>query len=234
MDDRRDNGTNIIWYCATSPTTEHIIPVQQHLFNKYVGIDPIYLSNGAKLGQWGKEISSNLPPSALPIVFGLDDFLPIDYLDTPALNRAIHLATMNDDIKRVELGVGCLNHKPLSNYHSHFRYQDETPYSVSTQFSVWNSTELYRCLSKSSDAWNFETSQKTKAACLKTPALRYIEESALSKRARGKVNLCGLRQEDITELIDMKLVNPADIIYGWKGETKRTKDAYGPKYADYF
>lgn len=234
MDDRRDNRTDINWYCATSPTTEHIIPVQQHLFKKYVGVEPNYLYNLGSVSRWGKSIADVLPVSTHPIVFGLDDFLPIDHLDRDELFTAIHLTTLNPQVKRTELGVGCLNHKPLSDYYSHYRYQDETPYSVSTQFSVWNTTELYKMLDESTDAWDFETGRKTKAACLKHPALRYIEESALSKRRRDKINLCGLRQEDIDELIDLKLVKPEDIIYGWKGTNERTREAYGKKYAAYF
>jgi len=233
MDDRGNNGTDIKWYCASSPTTEHIIPVQKHLFKKYVGVEPTYLFNKGKLGEWGINIADQLPVS-LTIVFGLDDFLPIDYIDPLQLKLAVELTTLNPEIKRTELGIGCRNHSPLSNYYTHLRYQETTPYSVSTQFSVWNTTELYKLLEESTDAWNFETGRKTKAACLAYPALRYIEESALSKRKRDKINLAGLCQEDIDELIDLKLVDPNKIIYGWKGDHKRTKEAYGTKYAAYF
>jgi hypothetical protein len=234
MDDRRDNGTDIEWLCAGSPATEHIRPAQTHLFKKYVKVEPTYLTHTGKITDWGKSIAAQLPVAPL-VVFGLDDFLPIDYLAHGHFNFAAHLTKLNPQVKRVELGIGCLNHRPLSDHNLHYRYQEETPYSVSTQFSVWNTTELYKLLESSTDPWDFETGRKTKAACLKTPALRYIEESAVStKKGKGKINLCGLRQYDIDQLIDLKLVDPERIIYGWRGNEQRTKEAYGPKYAPYF
>jgi len=54
-----------------------------------------------KLGEWGINIAEQLPVR-LTNVFGLDDFLPIDYIDTIQLTTAIELTTLNPEIKRTD------------------------------------------------------------------------------------------------------------------------------------
>ena len=62
----------------------------------------------------------------------------------------------------------------------------------------------------------------------------YVNESAISGRQKDKINLCGLKQEDISELIKLGLVKEEEIVYGWKGNSNRTKESYGIKYNKFY
>jgi hypothetical protein len=216
------------WFNVTCSSTEHIIPVQQWLFEKYVGIEPVYLNvKDTPINNWGKKVASMLPDDKY-IIFGLDDYLPIDYLNEYLLTLAM-LVIKNKDLERFELGWGASKKQGFEVLDDVLFYGEATPYKVSCQFSIWDTSALKRVLNSCTTPWDFEVNGYCKAACFKEPVLRWIEESALSKRQSGKINVLGLKPSDVKELQDLKLLGK-NIIYGWKGETEIPLNKGGNKY----
>jgi hypothetical protein len=217
-----------------SDQTRSVKPIQKHLFKKFMPKQKLdYIDIGKKPVEiWCRHVRREIEALEIKdkfVVFGLADMLPIQAIKTPIVPEAID---------RMELGWGARYGKEgLSEYGAyHFLYGKETPYKNSCQFSIWNTKALLRELERiDGSPWDFETAPtKTRAACLKKASFRYIEESAISKRRPGLVNLCGLREREIEEIIEMGLVKRSSIIYGWNGTNQRTKESYGKKYAEFF
>lgn len=217
------------WHIVTCDKTRHIIPAQQYLFSKYVpeaDIEYIDVANKDTEG-WTHHVLEGLKTTDEHIVFGLDDFLPIDHytlVDIPHYR-----------FDRIELGWGgSRKGAPLADGFNLYR-QDEL-YRVSCQFSIWRTEALIELLQTKRSPWKFETKGELNGNVLSVSdnPFRYIEESALSNRQPGKVNLCGLRVNDIFELFRMGHVKEDDIVYGWAGNEYRTRESYGKKYAEYY
>ena len=233
----------INWYNITCNATKHIIPAQSWLFDKYCGFFPYYIDvEDNPIDNWGKRLASMIPDEEL-VIFGLDDYLPIDYINKDKLAEAIEIIK-NTSIERFELGWGASKKKgmintgffnnDLINSVGFLEYGKETPYSVSCQFSIWRTSALKRELERTTTPWKFEIYGRAKAACFKDYAFRWIEESALSGRQKGKTNLCGLRLEDEEELISLGYIDKSKVIYGWAGNNERTQTVYGTKYKEYY
>lgn len=218
----------MVWQVVSSDYSRHIVEAQRHLFKKYVPKAKLEYINleSEPVETWTTNVLKRLDVSQSMTVFGLDDFLPIDYFELPEWKEMPHGA------KRIELGWGASRKGTAID--GAFNLFGDIPYRVSCQFSVWDTSALIKCLSVPASPWHFETRGQIdgKVLGLKEP-FRYIEESSVSGRKPGKVNLCGLRLADIYDLVNLGLVDKEKIIYGWKGE-KRTEAAYGNKYSKYF
>lgn len=176
--------------------------------------------------QWCKVVADNLPEDEY-IHFGLDDYLPIDHFKEIAIDT--------EPFSRLAYGWGCSKSKNCIDHGDYIEYSDKTNYSVSCQFSIWNTQALKAVLLNiNGSPWDFEVKGKCKALALKKPAFRWIEESALSKRQPGKVNVLGLRPADVDELVSLGYLNRNNLIYGWGGETKFTMELAGPKYREFY
>jgi len=221
------------WVNVSCDNSKHIIDVQRFLFNKYTPFQPRYIRLGNNpIENWGKMVASMLPNEDY-IIFGLDDFLPIDRIDMTKLYEALKIMQDNE-LERFELGYGASKKDGFIDFGNYLEYGETTPYKVSTQFSIWKVEALKRELNKCTTPWKFEINGFVKAGCFKEPVFRWIEESAISGRQQGKINLCGLSQEDELELVDLQLLDKSKVIYGWKGNNKRTKESYGSKYKEYY
>lgn len=224
------------WVIVTCANTRHIVPAQKHLFAKYADrANLFYLDvENEPLATWGDNVAKRLPEDEY-IIFGLDDYLPIDHLNTEFLKEAFRIMFLfNYD--RFEIGWGASKKKGFINNGNHLEYGQETPYSVSCQFSIWKTYRLKEILKQSTTPWDFEKHHRCKAACFSYPVFRWIEESALSGRHPGKINVLGLRPTDVQELIDLKLIDETKIQYGMpKGPVKPfdPKNA-GEKYQKYY
>jgi hypothetical protein len=223
----------IKWYNVTCDNSKHIVKAQQWLFNKYLSTEPNYLDVGSvDINKWGVTVAELLPDDDY-IIFGLDDFLPIDKINYNKVEEALQIM-IDNNLERFELGWGASKKKGFEVEKDWLRYGLETPYKVSCQFSIWKTEALKRELNKISTPWAFEINGNCTAGCFEDYAFRWIEESAISGRQKGKVNLCGMTIEDEEELINLNLINKNDVIYGWKGGYKRTKEAFGTKYKEYY
>lgn len=207
----------MLWQIITCDNSRHILQAQKYLLDKYApNIKIHYIDLGSEpIETWTLNVLKRLDTSEPYTILGLDDFLPIDYL--PDITLPDH------DFNRIEMS------------HDSWKKGKEITgnYTVSCQFSIWKTSKLIELLSKPMSPWQFEKNLKLDKVYTLPKPFRYIEESAISGRQKGKVNLCGLRQSDIDELIDLKLVNKEDIIYSWRGNHERKPETYQGKYHDY-
>lgn len=224
------------WAIVTCNASRHIVAAQQHLFAKYAPkAQLLYIDvKDEPIATWGNNVAKRLPDDEY-IIFGLDDFLPIDRLKSDKLNEARQITTLFR-YDRFELGWGASRKPGFINNFSHLEYGPKTPYSVSCQFSIWQTTSLKTILNACSTPWDFEVNNKCKAACFSYPVFRWIEESALSKRHPGRINVLGLRPADLDELISLRLIDGSKIQYGMpKGtvlpfDPKNAGEKYQPFY----
>lgn len=211
------------WFIVTCDASAHIRPVQEWLFKKYApGVELHYLDVGNKsVSTWGKNVLQLLPKEGLEyVVFGLDDYLPTGPLD-PRRFAFASIKTMTFHLDRFELGYGAHNKAPFMKKGDDFVHHGDwlaygtiVPYSVSCQFAIWKLSRLREILSQSTDPWNFETKHHCWAGCFPKgqEAFRWIEESALSKRWKGKINVNGLNPGDVSELIGLGLLDESKLI----------------------
>ena len=233
------------WNIVTCDHTRYIVPAQMHLIEKYLpGITVRYIDLKEEKGPtWTLSVSSRLPDDEY-IVFGLDDYLPIHPIDQDRMDKAIQIVKDNN-LDRFELGWGAS--KKSSWIHTEQQkfidqgdwllYGIKTPYQVSCQFSIWKTSSLKKVLSRIMSPWHFETKGRISAAgCFSSEncVLRWIEESALSGRRPGKINVLGLRHKDVDELVEAKLLERKDLIYGWKNSDVFTPDLPGRKYGLFY
>lgn len=220
------------WLILTCDATKKIVGAQKYLLKKYVDIPDFefhYLDLGDKpVSTWAENVYNLLKNyDDERIIFGLDDYLPIDYFDFNRFKKIMVLIE-KAGIERYELGWGASRHQyqksVQTEWGEYMRYTEKTPYSVSCQFSVWRLDVLKKLLKENPSwtPWDFEIHGRLKhAACHYIPVFRWIEESALSGRHPGKVNILGLRPSDVDDLINLGLINKEDCQYGMpKGEVK--------------
>lgn len=202
------------WAIVTCSSSRHIVGAQKHLFAKYAPVaELLYIDVvDEPVATWGLNVLKRLPEDEY-LVFGLDDYLPIDGLNEQLFNYAFGILKMNG-YDRFELGYTASRKPGLVKVRNHLVYGPDTPYSVSCQFSIWRSSSLKGILSSCTTPWDFEVNKKCKAACFSYPVFRWIEESALSKRHPGKINILGLRPADLEELIRRGMIDKGKIQYG--------------------
>lgn len=203
------------WVIVTCSNSRHIVPAQKHLFAKYAPEAQLnYLDvEDEPVETWGQNVIKRLPDEEF-IVFGLDDYLPIDHLHMERLKDAFRILFLHK-YDRFELGWGASRKPGFIDNGDHLQYGESTPYSVSCQFSIWRTESLRKILMRTTTPWNFEVKHTCIAACHRDPvAFRWIEESALSGRHPGKINVLGLRPVDVEEMISLKLIDGSRIQYG--------------------
>lgn len=204
------------WFIVSCDASAHIRPVQEWLLAKYAPeVGPHYLNVGNKpVSTWGKNVLQILPKEGFEyVVFGLDDYLPTGPLNAQKLDFA--LTKMREfNLDRFELGYGAHNKKGFIEQKGWLAYGTMVPYSVSCQFSIWKLSALRQILSECTDPWNFEVKHHCWAGCFPKGehAFTWIEESALSKRWRGKINVNGLPAVDVNELISLGLLDESKLI----------------------
>lgn len=231
------------WTIVTCDATRHIVPAQRWLFDKYAPNAILhYIDVGSEpVETWGANVLKRLPDDNY-IIFGLDDYLPIDHLDQVSLTMA-HQVVQNTDLDRFELGWGAVHGfnagkhiKQFSAGISYLRYPSNGLYTVSCQFSIWRMSSLRRILKKCTTPWNFEVKHLCNAGCFEKPVFRWIEESALSGRHPGKINVLGLRPTDLSELVSLGFISRSQIQYGMpKGPVPPFDvNTVGPKYKQFY
>lgn len=224
------------WYNVTSSASEWIIPAQKWLFDKYAPeFEVEYLNvKDNPIENWGKKVASMIPNDQEFVVFGLDDYLPNNKIELHDFYDALLIMKSEKSLDRFELSWGASKKqgfiKTKGVWYDYLKYGEETPYSVSCQFSIWRTKSLIEVLNRSTTPWDFEVKQRCNAACFDFPVFRYIEESAISKRQPNKVNVLGLRPSDLKSLQSLGYLGN-NIIFGWKGATELPEDKGGSKYS---
>ena len=196
----------------TSQVGTRIVPVQSWLFSKYAPDHKINWIDlgGRHLEKWCFNVAQGiraLNPTEY-VLFMLDDHLIFDTINIPI--------TISESLERLELGQRWSHHKNCIDRGDFMEFKKDTLYSVSTQPSIWKTAALLRVLGEiDSNPWKFETKGRCKAGIVKTPAMKFIAESAISGRRKGKVNLNGINPEDRDELIKIGLLKESEIVYKW-------------------
>jgi len=236
---------NINHYIITCDKTNHVLNVTIPLLDKYWNISKsvkivgfskpdIELPNDYEfismkptqesIDDWCKDIYSVIQndPNEF-IIFMLDDFLPIDYVNTEILNYFYDELTNNSNLVRCGLGIDMsfLPYRIIETFdnYSVFELSQQSPYRITTQPSIWRKEYLLNFLSRSTNPWNFETQNnpmddKRIISTVGNHTFRYVEESALSGRHPNKFNILGLRHDDIKWLLGKGLLDKNKLQYG--------------------
>ncbi len=182
-------------------------------------------SKQLSIDDWGKDIYNIIKndPNDL-VIFMLDDFLPTDYLNKDIYNNIIKKMISDDDIVRCTLGIDMFANCPYDIIEEYKDYdiilqKQDSPYRITTQTSLWKKNYLLYHLLNSTNPWNFETIHKANdgkkvIGTIRTYILRWIEESALSNRHPNKINILGMKFEDIKLLIDLGFFDVNKLQYG--------------------
>lgn len=227
------------WIILTCDNSKKIVPAQKYLIDKYITsiieeIEVIYVDlKSLSINSWSNNVLMELEEITKGkdddyVIFGLDDFLPIDFINKTQYLKAIEI-TKRDELNRFELGwgaskkdswIGSDPDKQFIDLGDYLEYGKEAPYSTSCQFSIWNTKKLKEVLStRPMTPWEFEVKTKIdEVGCFESDecALRYIEESAISARQKGLVNILGLKHEDVDTLVENNLLRREELIYSWR------------------
>lgn len=166
------------------------------------------------------------------VIFMLDDYLPIDYVNLKILNYYLDAMKGDQDIVRCGLGsdMSFWPHKVIDDFED-YQIIEKTggSYYITCQPSIWRKDYLLSILARSTNPWQFEVGNgndgKRMLSSKGKYAFRYIAESALSSRHPGKVNILGLKLKDVKWLIDKGVFNPDDLQFGqYKGVVAQYKD----------
>jgi hypothetical protein len=196
------------WYIITSQAGTKILPIQKHLFYKYIPeIRPNIIDlDDNPIDKWCAKVADLIDASnpSNSIVLFLDDHLLLD--------RVVRSVSMPKELERLELGKRTSNHKTCIDANRTFlSYSNSTPYKVSCQPSIWRTEALIRELRRvNGSPWDFESKGVCTAGIIKEPIVKIADESALSKRWQG-VNLRGMKKEDIEYIIKKGWITEDDI-----------------------
>jgi hypothetical protein len=248
-------------YMITCDKTNHVLNVTIPLWNKYwnipksvkiLGFNKPDVSLPAEyefismrpeqlsIDDWCKDIHSVISndPNEF-VIFTLDDFLPINYVNTEILDFYYNELENNPNLVRCALGIDLSfqPHKILRSYENFTTIEQSqtSPYRITTQPSIWRKDYLLHFLNKSTNPWNFETENnpidgKIILGTIGENAFRYIEESALSGRHPNKINILGMRFDDVRWLLGNGLLDENKLQFGqYVGQVPQFKD-YGFKF----
>lgn len=182
------------------------------------------------------------------VFFSLDDYLFIDYFKEDVFNTVIKKT--DKDFDRYELGWGASYKKQGVCYarcdgfdYDLFVYGFNQPYIISCQISLWRTKVLLKVLNHNWTPWEFEVKGSKEynnidvVATKREYALRWIEESALSNRHPGMVNVLGLKHQYVFELLKEGFIKPEQIQFGMgKGEVSKEFNITlpGKKYQEFY
>lgn len=162
------------------------------------------------------------------VMITLDDYFPNQKLDLNIYNDLVELAKNNSKIGRINVGyfnynrisqVNIITDKPEYNL---FYLRQNVPYRLTCQTSLWNKSYLERYFSNNFTPWDLELKGSDMAnndgfhiaGTYKKFAFDWIQESALSGRHPGKINVLGLPIEDIKYLTESHMINKLSAQYG--------------------
>ena len=158
------------------------------------------------------------------VIFMLDDFIPTDYVNTKVLDKVYSLIETDKTVVRCALGIDLfvnLPHDVIEECDGFdiIEQKQESSYRITTQPSIWKKDYLLSYLRKSSNPWSFETSNMANDGnrIIGTKgqySFRWIEETALSGRHPGKINVLGMKPSDIKWCVDNKLFEEEKLQYG--------------------
>ncbi len=168
------------------------------------------------------------------IIFSLDDFLPLDYVNPDILD--LYYKKMQEDKNIVRCAIGSdmqfLPHfvAEKGNEYDIIELYQFSPYRITTQPSIWRKEYLLKHLRQSKSPWHFETAispadGNRMISTIRKYAYCCMCESAISGRYPNKVNVLGMKFEDLKPLIESGVLKEEDLQFGmhW-GNVPQFKD----------
>ncbi len=163
------------------------------------------------------------------LVHILDDQLATDYLDLDIFSDLLGRMQADKTIVRCGLGFGpsirTYSYKIIDSNKEYDVYElnQDADYRVAGQCTLWRTDYFLRCLDNDWNAWKFELINSEKAkndgnrvlGTARKYAFRWLEHSALSGRSpKGRINILGLRPEDVKTLVKKRYFKEQDLQYG--------------------
>ena len=162
------------------------------------------------------------------VIITLDDYFPISLLDINIYNDLLKTTQDNEKVGRVNIGyfnsnrineVNIISHK--DDYDLFFLNQNAT-YRLTCQTSIWKTEYLLNFLKNNFTPWDLELKGSLMSnndgfeivGTFKKHAFDWIQESVLSNRHPGKINVLGLPIEDLKHLLNNGILNRDLIQFG--------------------
>jgi len=233
-------------FIVTCDKTSHILKLTIPLFDKYWNIeknvkilgfnkpdvelpsDYSFISMKPKqlsIDDWANDIANALDKEESKyIIFMLDDFTPIDYINVEVYNRLCALMEFDENIVRCSLGSDMYYYSPsvvIDTYdgYSIIEQLQSSDYRITCQPSIWNRKYLISFLRKSTNPWHFETNNNPQdgfrmIGTKDKYAYKWIKETALSNRHPNKINILGMKLSDVKWAIDNNILDENVLQYG--------------------
>ncbi len=158
-------------------------------------------------------------------VLTLDDYMPNAAVKPEIIERLLNYAKKSGRVGRISLGRLDVEKWDIDQHFDDFdivRLKNDSLYRLSCQTSIWNREYFLKYFKNEWTPWNLELkgskeAQKDGWEIIGTNrgwAFGWMEESALSGRWPGMINVLGMRMEDIKYLIENKIFAPEKVQYG--------------------
>lgn len=155
----------------------------------------------------------------------LDDYLPNSKLNQDILSASLAFMQTNEKVGRLALGrldVERWDRLKAYNNFSLVRLKQDAVYRLSCQTSVWNREYFLKYFNHEWTPWELELKGSSMAKNDGWEIIGldgnwpfgWMEESALSGRWPGMVNILGMNLEDVKYLIEKKIFDPKKLQYG--------------------
>lgn len=190
----------------------------------------IKIKNDNNIQKWSCYIADYLKEneSSKHIIVTLDDYFPNQKLNLNTFNDLVDVAKSDDKIGRINIGYfnsNRINQVDIMNkkeQYDLFYLKQSVPYRLTCQTSLWNKSYLIHYFSNNFTPWDLELKGSDMAnndgfhvaGTYKSFAFDWIQESSLSGRHKGKINVLGLPIEDIKYLIEANMLDKNVIQYG--------------------
>lgn len=158
-------------------------------------------------------------------VLTLDDYLPNTHLKANIFDGLLAYAQQSGRVGRIGLGwspvEGFEIFKKCEGY-AMYRLNQNAPYRLVCQTSVWHRKYLLKYFNHNWKPWQLELRGSWWAkndgweiiGSKNSIPFDWVEESALSGRWPGKINILGLQKEDLKYFIEQGILKKENLQYG--------------------
>jgi len=158
-------------------------------------------------------------------VLALDDYLPNSPFKPEIFENMLTNAKENGKVGRIALGRLDVEKKEIVKNFVEYdivRLKPKTVYRISCQISIWNREYFLKTFNHDWTPWQLEL-EGSKEACNdgwdiigtdRNWMFGWVEESVISARWPGMINILGMHPEDVRYLIEHKIFQPEKLQYG--------------------
>ncbi|MFA5934677.1 MAG: hypothetical protein WC827_02215 [Candidatus Paceibacterota bacterium] len=158
-------------------------------------------------------------------ILTLDDYLLNTPLNPKILESVLSYAKENNKVGRIALGRLDIEKKEVIKTfsdHNILRLTQDSVYRISCQTSIWSREYFLKIYNKDWNPWQLELEGSKEAkndgweiiGTDRAWVLGWVEESAISGRWPGMINILGMRLEDVKYLINHNMFDVTKLQYG--------------------